>query len=769
MPKKATERFWHGARCSLILVLMLPAVAHGQITAESARDAIRQGIKQLKKRQRVRGNWDDHPSQRTGVTSLCTLAMLSAGAASSDPSIQRALTYLRDFGNPEQTYSTSLQTMVFCLASPDVDRLLIRRNVKWLETAQGSTGGWSYNASGAGADTSNSQFAMLALHEAQRIGVQVDRETWRESMKYWSKQQNSDGSWGYRGSNGTGSMTCAGIASMIIASRNFDRGDAWVHEGRITCCGKQNSNEKIERGLAWLGRNFSVTRNPSANANSNSSWLFYYLYALERVGRMSGNRFIGQHDWYREGAEMLVNRQDRLSGAWTGTVPLRNVDISTSMALLFLSKGRRPVLVSKLQHADSDQWNRHRNDLGNLTQYVESRWDRELTWQTIDVKAASVNDLLQTPVLFISGKTGIRLKDNAKQRLRDYVNQGGFIFAEACCNSAAFDAQFRALMKELFPDSQLRLLPPNHPIWYAEQRIDPQYIRPLYGLDSCCRTSVVYCPENLGCYWELARGKGVAYPSKIQSEIDAVLGIGANVLAYATGRELREKLDMPTVTMEADAVDSIDRGALQIAKLQHGGGSDDAPAALANLLRIAQDQLRFPVRIERQLVSPLDPKLPDFPILFMHGRRDFKFSEEEREALRSFLVNGGVLFADAICASQTFAEAFRRELKLVLGSELRRIPKDHPLYSREYRGYQISTVKLRRPESRRENQPLSASVQEVAPVLEAQLIDGRVAVIFSPYDISCALENHSSMDCTGYLRDDAARLGINVILFALQQ
>jgi hypothetical protein len=241
------------------------------------------------------------------------------------------------------------------------------------------------------------------------------------------------------------------------------------------------------------------------------------------------------------------------------------------------------------------------------------------------------------------------------------------------------------------------------------------------------------------------------------------------VLAYATGRELREKLDMPTVTMEADAVDSIDRGALQIAKLQHGGGSDDAPAALANLLRIAQDQLRFPVRIERQLVSPLDPKLPDFPILFMHGRRDFKFSEEEREALRSFLVNGGVLFADAICASQPFAEAFRRELKLVLGSELRRIPKDHPLYSREYRGYQISTVKLRRPESRRENQPLSASVQEVAPVLEAQLIDGRVAVIFSPYDISCALENHSSMDCTGYLRDDAARLGINVILFALQQ
>ena len=53
--------------------------------------------------------------------------------------------------------------------------------------------------------------------------------------------------------------------------------------------------------------------------------------------------------------------------------------------------------------------------------------------------------------------------------------------------------------------------------------------------------------------------------------------------------------------------------------------------------------------------------------------------------------------------------------------------------------------------------------------LTCLLVDDRIAVIFSPYDISCALENHSSMDCTGYIREDAARLGINVILFALQQ
>ena len=56
----------------------------------------------------------------------------------------------------------------------------------------------------------------------------------------------------------------------------------------------------------------------------------------------------------------------------------------------------------------------------------------------------------------------------------------------------------------MFPDSQLRLLPPDHAVWFAEGKVDPQYMRPLYGIDACCRTSVVYCPQNLSCLWELS-------------------------------------------------------------------------------------------------------------------------------------------------------------------------------------------------------------------------------------------------------------------------
>jgi hypothetical protein len=555
----------------------------------------------------------------------------------------------------------------------------------------------------------------------------------------------------------------------MITSQHIERGDAWVIDGNVICCGRQAAHPEIDRGLAWLGRNFSVTRNPSADTNINSSWVLYYLYALERVGRIGGARFIGQHDWYREGAEALVRRQDHLRGSWTEMSSFQRADISTALAILFLSKGRWPVVVAKLRHADNQNWNRHRNDLANLTRHVETRWRQGLTWQTIDA-SASVADLLQTPVLFISGKDGLALSPDAKQRLREYVNQGGFIFAEACCNSKIFDAQFRALMKELFPDNPLRLLRPDHPVWYAEEPIAPDQIRPLYGLDSCCRTSVVYCPENLGCYWELARSRGMEYPAAVQAEVNAGLAIGANVLAYATGREVRDKLDLPQVTSSDEAQVKFDRATLQIGKLQHSGGSDEAPAALLNLLRTVHKQLDFPVRIERQLVSATDKSLPDYPLLFIHGRRDFRFSEAERTGLRDYLRHGGVIFGDAICASPAFAAALRREFQQILpNTSFQRIPLDHPLFTREYRGYELPTVRLRVPGSRRPDQPLAADVKSVPPLLEGLEYEGHFVVIFSPVDMSCALENHSSMDCEGYVRDDAARLGVNIILFGLQR
>ena len=230
--------------------------------------------------------------------------------------------------------------------------------------------------------------------------------------------------------------------------------------------------------------------------------------------------------------------------------------------------------------------------------------------------------------------------------LREYVDQGGFIFAEACCDGEGFDRDFRQLATELFPDSPLRLMPPDHPVWFAEERVPAEFMRPLVRH----RFLLPYRGHLLsgGTFLLLGIGGSAtcqrACPIGSSGKFAAVLAIGANVLTYATNRQLKEKLE-PTgddpAALRRAARSSAAR--FYVAKLSHGGGSDDAPSALSNLLRLAGQQLELRVSSEKRLLSATDANLPDYPIVFLHGRRSFRFSPAERSALQRYLTHGGFL------------------------------------------------------------------------------------------------------------------------------
>lgn len=789
---------WIRRLIPLLLFAVGAAPLRAEITAKEVRDALERGVTYLKKQQNpTQGNWPEYESEIGGLTALATLALLSCGEKPDSPEVAKALKYLDALPPPKRTYAASLQIMAFAAADPKRYKLKITAVAHFLEARQiksGETkGGWTYSDANRG-DNSNTQFAMLALHEAERAGVKIADETWQLALDYWLSKgmQKPDGAFGYiREEPPTGSMTCAAIASLILATDRLHPGDASAVDGQVRCCGNQPREDEIEQALDWLGRKFTVTSNPNVQGfrgiGQSHPWLLYYLYGVERVGRMSGRRFLGSHDWFREGAEFLVNEQRKsIHGNWTGTGIIENNPIvATSFALLFLSKGKRPVVISRLKHSEDNggrenDWDSHRRSVQNLTARVEKLWQKDLSWQTIDARHASLQDLLETPVLFVSGSQSLKLTKEQKHNLKEYVNQGGFLFVEACdgngCNGAEFDKAFRALMTELFPESPLRKLPPDHAVWYAQEVVAPESLPQdaefwLWGLDTCCRTSVVYCPRPLSCYWELVhpyRSIPIAEPAKSQAE--AVMKIGGNVLAYATNRDLKEKLDRPQVAVNQAKVNAP-RGSLTVPKLAHGGGADDAPNALANLLRVVEQKLEIRVNHERR--PPLngnDPLLLDHPLVFMHGRRTFRFNAAERKALKDYLDRGGFIFADAICASPQFAEAVRTEFKAIYpDGNFIRLPAEHPLLTEEMQGFDLRSVTLRDPLLRIGDDPLKAKLIETAPLLEALEVDGRIAVVLSPYDISCALEKGASMECKGYITADAAKLGANVILYALQQ
>ncbi len=780
MPSVRGSAFWIMLLAVVTVVQLLaeqPALAlqrqkASSLTAENVRESIQRGVQYLLRQAELKSGSFGKLQSQEDITALCVLALLNAEVPPSNPTLQKSLSLIESVPRDKlSTYFVSLRIMAFAAADPTGKRYLrkVSGDTQWLIERQISkginAGGWDYHTVPRTADASNSQFALLALHEAAKLGIEVPQKTWGLAARYWDAVSTNDGGFRYRtgGGGASGSMTCAGISSWIIIQENLANAQDAVDGDRAACCGNDKRLDRVEQAIEWLANKFRVRSNPG---QGHAGSQFYYLYGMERAGRLAGRRFFGAHDWYREGAEELLRKQNRMAGSWQGSGHSERIEsIATSLALLFLSKGKRPIAIGKAAWSEDDRWNRHPKGVHYLTRRLEKEWNQRLNWQTVRTADASTDDLLEAPVLFISGRKALELTEKEKTTLKEYLENGGFLFAEACqgegCGDAAFDDAFRDLMAEILPDSNLEPLPPDHPIWRAHYPLFPDEERPLLAMQSCCRTSVIYCPANLSCYWSLDR-PAIAPNPRLKKRIESCIQIGVNVVTYATGKELQDKGETPKL---ASATDSLLAGrSLVLPKLAHGGGSDDAPNAWRNVLREISDRVGLRVEPNKKLIAPTLEQLAEHPFVFMHGRAGFTFTDQEREALKTYLDVGGFIFADSICSSPQFTASFRKEMQLLTGQTLKPIDASHPIWTDQRFGYRIDQVTLQKRDPGAKGGFLR---EQRPPELESIEVDDQLRVIFSPHDLSCAMENTSTSQCDGYTRQDASRIATNVILFRL--
>jgi hypothetical protein len=61
---------------------------------------------------------------------------------------------------------------------------------------------------------------------------------------------------------------------------------------------------------------------------------------------------------------------------------------------------------------------------------------------------------------------------------------------------------------------------------------------------------------------------------------------------------------------------------------------------------------------------------------------------------------------------------------------------------------------------------LAKAKREGPAEIEALEWNDRIIVLFSPNDLSCAMESKHSLQCRGYVREDAFRIGINLLLYS---
>ncbi len=371
-------------------------------------------------------------------------------------------------------------------------------------------------------------------------------------------------------------------------------------------------------------------------------------------------------------------------------------------------------------------------------------------------------DPRELPAVLLAGHNSFQLDDQVRAGLARYVMDGGTILGDACCGWQDFAESFRREMELIFPGRPLRKMLPEEPVFSSYYKLGNFTYKKgdgstyndepcLEGIDFGCRTGVIFSPCDLTCGWD-----GHEHPRGVRVVIDEARQIGANIVTYILGSfQLGRFLSSTKVYFEATAPSRDD---FVFAQLKHEGDWNPDPSAVHNLLKHARDNSTLEVKFKRQDVELTDPRTATYPLLYMTGHREFQWSDEEVERLRRYLAAGGMLFADACCGRMAFDMAMRRELGKVLpDNRLQRLPPDHPLY---HCHYDITRVDYT-PRVREDFGPFDT------PELEGITLDGRLAVVYSKFDLGNGWEQFPHAYSYGVGQDDALRIGTNVIVYAV--
>jgi len=628
--------------------------------------------------------------------------------------------------------------------------LLATQDLMHLQAGQALNGGWRYTLEpNNNYDFSVTQWPILAMRDAKWAGIEFPDPTGHlaKSLALYFKGQHQDGGWAYQAGGGKsyGSMTAAGLASLFIIA------DFLEPNSGCPCTQGRSRREisQIEKAedaaLEWLGKHFSATTNPEKGGRT-----LYWLYCVERVGIAAGYKYFGTHNWYKEGAAELVKTQGK-DGRWG------NLE-DTCFALLYLYKGRAPILFNKLKF--DGVWNAHRRDIANLTHFIERSKEQMFHWQIVELNAP-LDELHDAPILYITAESAPEFTDAEKKKLRAFTDTGGTILFEASCGNPAVRNWLTKFAAEVWPEWKLVKLSGDHGVWDA---LNQMKTRPdALGVSDGIRTAVFYSPDDISCAWQTQAVARRGY----------LFDWGINLYTYATdGAPLRAKLAARGPEITDRFTGTVKPGpakTLRIARVKHGGDWEVGAnyRGFDHLARYVRAKAGITLQVTEPTEVPFTSggvavaDLRPGQIAYLGGSADVALAAEEQAAMKTYLAGGGFLWIEAVTGSLAFDQAVRK-LVADMGWALKLLPGSHPLLHGRMagaEGYNLtSRVQFRRA---LRGQRIGRPSAEFYGLYQGEKMVG----LYSPFDVLFSLTGYEAHRCRGYKAEDAMAVGTNLALY----
>ena len=742
--------------------LVLSAAAGGSEAAPAPVDdgqvrlAIAEGVKFLYSRQQQDGHFPNrHSSDYAGRgEATAALALLRAGESPGKSGLKKTLQLLKTLPRGH-TATCALRVMAFSLVPGKEYRRVLVADVQWLVKQQLASGGWGHGPDSTmtrlrpkWTDADNSRLALLALREAHEAGAVVSSQPFKKAEVFWRSFQNRDGGWGFQPKvdklpperpKSYGTTTAEALASYLILADALGRdlGETY-RPGKPRKDGTLPYATRIARASQWLAANYGVEKIPKYIWLVRPGQLHEYLHCLQSAGDAAGLWTFNGHDYAADiTRRILADRKP--DGSWNDSV------IDTAWAVLTLARARAPVAIHRLQLGPTG--GRDPRDAANLASWLSRRLGTALAWRL--GRAEQDCGRPGAALLYLNPRAGEALPPAAGGKLADFLRAGRTCLIQA--PDAASAKAWTETCKSLLPGCRAGDLPADHPAFKLRFAIGKQHRPRIVGIGDRYRVRVFLLAEDVSGAWHQNRFR----------EFPHLFELAGNLVLYASGGSTP-----PGKFAAASADPPPARTEIPLARLKHRGDFDVHPLAMKRL----SARLAHSLSMGLKELPPADPAKPIDPairVLWLTGNTPPKLSPAEIDHLRKYLEGGGTLLADPAGGQSGFHKACLKLLRDVLGpANVAALPGRHAILTGDFAGgagADVTKLTLLRPG---DGGPTS---ETVAPKLWAGRVGGRVAAVLSEYGLTCSIEGAARLDNLGYAADDARKLALNVILYAISQ